>query len=59
MTEKTIDVLNNVTNQDRLLIRITEIRKQYYRNLTIYRPTNKKYLRGWLSRVDDCLKVEI
>jgi len=60
MGKQTIQALNNVKNQEKLLQRITEIRKQYYKNLA-YKNGQKtklyKFLKGWLHRVDDCLKV--
>lgn len=58
---KTIEALNNVHDQDKLLTRIAEIRKQYYTDLTF---TNGKkndqdiFLKGWLNRVDDCLNFK-
>lgn len=58
----TIDALNNIDNQQKLLERITEIRKSYYKNL-VYKNGKatalKKYLKGWLNRVDDCLGISI
>jgi lysozyme family protein len=58
---KTIEAINNVHDQDKLLTRIAEIRKQYYTDLTF---TNGKkndqdvFLKGWLNRVDDCLNFK-
>lgn len=28
------------------------VRKQYYKDLTVHKPVLKKYLKGWLNRVD-------
>lgn len=57
----TIDAINNVEDQDNLLIRLAEIRKQYYTNLT-YTDGKKNdqevFLQDWLNRVDDCLKFK-
>lgn len=56
---KTIEALNNVEDQDKLLNRIAEIRKQYYTDLAYDskgKPTkNIKFLKGWHNRVDECL----
>lgn len=56
---KTIEALNNVQDQDKLLNRIAEIRKQYYTDLAYDKkgkPTkNLKFLKGWHNRVDECL----
>lgn len=54
----TIEALNNVEDQDKLLKRIAEIRKDYYTNLSYDKngkPTkNLKFLKGWHNRVDEC-----
>jgi lysozyme family protein len=59
----TINAINNVQNQEKLLNRIAEIRKQYYRNLAYDKkgtPTkNLKFLNGWLNRVDKCLNYNL
>ncbi|BFO64791.1 glycosyl hydrolase 108 family protein [Chryseobacterium sp. KCF3-3] len=58
---QTIKAINNVENQDKLLNRLAEIRKQYYTNLT-YTDGKKNdqdvFLEGWNNRVDDCLKFK-
>lgn len=57
----TIDAVNNVEDQDKLLNRLAAIRKQYYTNLT-YTDGKKNdqdvFLQGWLNRVDNCLKFK-
>lgn len=57
----TIDAINDVEDQDKLLTRLAKIRKQYYTNLT-YTDGKKNhhevFLQGWLNRVDDCLKFK-
>lgn len=58
----TIDALNNIDNQQKLLEQIMEIRKSYYKNLAYKNgkaTALKKYLKGWLNRVDDCLGISI
>ena len=56
---KTIEALNNVEDQDKLLNRISEIRKEYYTDLAYDskgKPTkNFKFLKGWHNRVEECL----
>ena len=63
MGPETIQALNNVSDQHTLLKEITLIRKNYYTALAFDKDGNKtrnhKFLRGWLNRVDDCLKVAI
>ena len=59
---KTIEAINNVENQDKLLKRIGEIRKEYYTNLAIKdgkHTKNYKFLTGWHNRVDDCLNLKL
>lgn len=58
---KTIEALNNVHDQDKLLTRIAEIRKQYYTDLTFTdgkKNSQDVFLKGWLNRVDDCLNFK-
>ncbi|WP_370519441.1 putative peptidoglycan-binding domain-containing protein [Gilliamella sp. Pas-s27] len=63
MGEATANIINSISDQDKLLTRITEIRKAYYTKLAIKEDgthtKNYVFLKGWLNRVDDCLKVEI
>ncbi len=62
MDDDMIHCINAVENQEQLLSRIAEIRKDYYRSLTITNgePNAQiKFLNGWINRVDDCLKVDI
>ncbi|HCL5252365.1 TPA: hypothetical protein N2G30_002491, partial [Salmonella enterica] len=62
MDDDMIHCMNAVDDQSELLSRIAEIRKDYYRSLTI---TNGEpnaqvgFLDGWLNRVDDCLRCNI
>ena len=57
----TVNAINDVEDQDKLLNKIAEIRKQYYTDLTY---TNGKknaqdeFLNGWLNRVDKCLEFK-
>ena len=59
----TINAINNVQDQNKLLNRIAEIRKQYYKSLAYDKkgkPTkNLKFLNGWLNRVDKCLNYNL
>ncbi|WP_238610631.1 glycoside hydrolase family 108 protein [Candidatus Schmidhempelia bombi] len=63
MGKATALIINSLSEQDKLLTRITEIRKEYYTNLAIKKDgthtKNHVFLKGWLNRVDDCLTVEI
>lgn len=62
MDDDMIHCINNVDDQGQLLTRIADVRKDYYRSLTVTdgKPNNQvKFLAGWLSRVDDCLTVGI
>ena len=59
MGKGTIAGINNVQNQQKLLQRISEIRKDYYTNLAIKNGKTTplyKFLKGWKNRVDDCMK---
>lgn len=56
---ETINVINCITDQNRLLYDIASIRKQYYKRLTIRTPSNKRFLDGWNNRVDDCLNQKL
>jgi lysozyme family protein len=58
MGAETVDALNQVANQDSLLQEIADLRRQYYTNLTVKDKTQIVNLKGWLNRVDSCLKVE-
>lgn len=67
--------INNVDDQDDLLINLTKLRKEYYTSLTyktnkdgtfkkdekgeMIKTSNYKFLKGWLNRVDDCLKIKL
>lgn len=47
-------------SQEQLLNRIADVRRDYYRSLTVTNGepnTQVKFLKGWLARVDDCLEV--
>ncbi|WP_081298556.1 putative peptidoglycan-binding domain-containing protein [Gilliamella apicola] len=56
-------MITSISDQDRLLTRITVIRREYYTNLALKEDgthtKNYVFLNGWLNRVDDCLKVKI
>ena len=64
MDEGTISSLNNIVDQDKLLDRISEIRKDYYTALAYEADgttpsKNHKFLNGWINRVNDCMGVQI
>ncbi|HCL6630387.1 TPA: hypothetical protein N2R15_005220, partial [Citrobacter amalonaticus] len=57
-----IHCINNIDEQEKLLNRIADVRKDYYRSLTVTNGepnTQVKFLTGWLGRVDDCLTVNV
>ncbi|HCD4852097.1 TPA: hypothetical protein NBR86_005198, partial [Klebsiella pneumoniae] len=54
--------INAIEDQEQLLSRIAEVRKEYYRSLTITNGepnTQVRFLTGWINRVNDCLRVNI
>lgn len=62
MDDDMIHCINAINSQESFLQRLAQFRKEYYTSLTITDgQQNKqiKYLKGWNSRVDDCLKVSI
>jgi lysozyme family protein len=62
MDDDMIHCINNVNDQSTLLQRIADIRREYYRSLTVTngQPNNQViFLTDWLNRVDDCLRVSI
>jgi len=61
---KTIEAINSVTDQDKLLNRIAEIRKNFYYNLAYDsngKPKNGQdiFYKGWINRVNKCLNINI
>lgn len=57
-----IHCINAIEDQGQLLLRIAEIRKEYYRSLTITdgEPNSQvRFLNGWINRVNDCLRIDI
>ncbi len=60
MNDDMIHCINNVDSQEQLLNRIADVRRDYYRSLTVTngKPnTQVNFLKDWLARVDDCLEV--
>jgi len=59
----TINAINDVSDQNLLLNRVADIRKQYYTNLTYNRDgtrnKNIRFLNGWINRVNNCLNIEV
>jgi len=43
----------NTANQRQLFDKLWNKRKLFYNNLVLARPSNKKFLRGWLNRLND------
>ncbi|EKK5414547.1 hypothetical protein PN788_004599, partial [Enterobacter cloacae] len=62
MDDNMIHCINAIEDQEQLLLRIAEIRKDYYRSLTItdgVPNTQVRFLNGWINRVNDCLRIDI
>lgn len=62
MDDDMIHCINAIEDQGQLLSRIAEIRKEYYRSLTITdgEPNSQvRFLNGWINRVNDCLRIDI
>lgn len=54
--------INAIEAQGAFLQRLADVRKEYYRSLTITKGEQNnqiKYLKGWQARVDDCLRVSV
>ena len=49
---KTLAAINGY-NQKMLFDKLWQKRKLFYHNLVIARPSNKKFLNGWLNRLND------
>ncbi|OCO77369.1 glycoside hydrolase family 108 protein, partial [Klebsiella pneumoniae] len=59
MDDDMIHCINAIEDQEQLLSRIAEVRKEYYRSLTITNGepnTQVRFLTGWINRVNDCLR---
>ena len=56
MGAQTVDALVAVPDQDKLLSDITALRKEYYNQLVANAPSQTVNLKGWINRVDDCLR---
>lgn len=54
--DETLKALN-AQDQDKLFQVIYEARKKYLNDITISRPTNKRFLRGWLNRLEDIRRL--
>lgn len=64
LNDELIFKINDIDDQEELVSSIADIRKEYYRSLTINSKTglpnkNIKFLKGWINRVNDCLEVSI
>lgn len=53
---KTLEALN-AQDPDKLFQVIYEARKKYLNDITISRPANKRFLRGWLNRLEDIRRL--
>lgn len=59
MGAQTVDAFVAIPDQDKLLADITALRKQYYSRSAANDSSQIGNLKGWLNRVDDCLKVSV
>lgn len=50
---KTISAINNYPNQKELFDKLWDRRKQHFTAIANSRPGNKKFLKGWLNRLND------
>ena len=55
---KTLSALNSYPNQRELFHKIMAARKQYIEDICIKTPTNAKFKKGWLNRLDSILYNE-
>lgn len=53
---KTLEALN-AQDPDKLFQVIYEARKKYLNDIAISRPANKRFLKGWLNRLDDIRRL--
>ena len=53
---KTLEALN-AQDPDKLFQAIYDARKKYLNDITISRPANKRFLRGWLNRLEDIRRL--
>ena len=54
--EKTLQALN-AQDPDQLFDAIFNARKKFLQDITTSRPANKRFLRGWLNRLEDIKKL--
>lgn len=54
--DETLKALN-AQNPDKLFQVIYEARKKYLNDITISRPINKRFLKGWLNRLEDIRRL--
>ena len=54
--DETLKALN-AQDPDKLFQAIYEARKKYLNDITILRPANKRFLKGWLNRLEDIRRL--
>lgn len=54
--DETLKVLN-AQDPDKLFQAIYDARKKYLNDITISRPANKRFLKGWLNRLEDIRRL--
>jgi len=50
---KTLAAVNNYPDQEALFEKIKQTRRAYFNMICIDRPANKRFLKGWLNRLND------
>jgi lysozyme family protein len=51
--EKTLGAVNHFPDQEALFEKIKQTRRAYFNMISIDRPANKRFLKGWLNRLND------
>lgn len=54
--DKTIEALN-AQNPDKFFRVVFDARKKFLNDITISRPANKRFLKGWLNRLEDIKRL--
>lgn len=54
--DKTIEALN-AQNPDKFFQAVFDARKKFLNDITISRPANKRFLKGWLNRLEDIKRL--
>lgn len=55
---KTIEAINRISDQQKLLLDIAQSRREYYEEIANKKPSRRKFRNGWMNRVDECLNIK-